>query len=184
MNSLTFAPFGASPQKMHVTVINNRKTIEKSLPYIEQFLNNIVKWIENPVTSFIIRKKKGAETFSTIKNHLYPIAKFDNYKLKYGDRITRGAPAIIIFHADKNAEEHTNNSLIYTTYAMLTAQSLGLGASIIGIVPPAINKVKKVKTIFKIPKQHEAIMAVIVGFPKIHYQRTIKRVLPIIHLIE
>ena len=115
---------------------------------------------------------------------MYPIAKFDNYKLKYGDRITRGAPAIIIFHADKNAEEHTNNSLIYTTYAMLTAQSLGLGASIIGIVPPAINKVKKVKTIFKIPKQYEAIMAVIVGFPKIHYQRTIKRVLPIIHLIE
>ena len=62
-----------------------------------------------------------------LSNHLYPIAKLDNYKLEYGDRITRGAPAMIIFHAEKGAEEHTDNSLIYATYAMLAAHSLGVG---------------------------------------------------------
>ncbi len=183
LHSLSYAPFGASPEKMHVTVINNRKIIEDSLPFIENFLDNIVKWVDNPVTSFIIRKKKGNETYNTIKNHLYPIAKFDNYKLKYGDRITRGAPAMIIFHADKDAEEHTNNALIYATYVMLAAHSLGLGASMIGIVPAAVNKVKEVRAAYKIPGHHEAVMAVITGFPKIHYQRAIKRTLPTIHNI-
>ncbi len=175
LDSLSFAPFGASPEKMEITVINNRQTIETALPFIENFLDNIVKWVDNPLMSFMIKKKKGIETFNTIKNHLYPIAKFDNYKLKYGDRITRGAPSIFIFHAPEDAEEHTNNALIYATYTMLTAHSLGLGASMIGIVPAAINKVEKVRAVFKIPPNHDAVMSVIVGYPKIKYLRTIKR---------
>jgi len=178
LDSLAFAPFGASPEKMEVTVINNRQTIEAALPSIENFLDNIIKWVDNPVISYIIKKKKGVETFNTIKNHLYPIAKFDNYKLKYGDRITRDAPAIFVFHALKGAEEHTNNALIYATYVMLAAHSLGLGASMIGIVPAAINKVDGVRTVFKIPPSHEAVMSVIVGYPKIIYLRTIKRNFP------
>jgi len=172
---VSFAPYGAEPEKINITVINNRKKIESALPAIVEFLDNIVKWIENPIASFMIKRKKGAETFNTIKNHLYPIAKLENYKLEYGDRITRGAPAIIIFHAPNGAEEHTNNSLIYATYSMLAAHSLGLGATMIGIVPAAINKVKEVKEIFQIPEENEAIISIIIGYPKYKYKRTIKR---------
>lgn len=107
----------------------------------------------------MIKKKKGPETFNTLKNHLYPIAKLENYKLEYGDRITRDAPALIIFHADKGAPEHTNNSIIYATYTILAAHALGLGACMIGIVPNAINKVPEVREIFGIPEQHEAVMS-------------------------
>ena len=173
--SISYAPFGAEPEKVNVTIVNNRKKIESALPHIEGFLDNIVKWIENPVASFMIKRKKGQETFNTIKNHLYPIAKLENYKLKFGDRITRNAPAIIIFHANKKAEEHTNNSLIYATYVMLAANSLGLGATIIGIVPAAINKTKEVREIFQIPVENEAVISVIIGYPKYKYKRTIKR---------
>ena len=160
---------------MGLTNVNNRKKIESALPHIEEFLDNIVKWIENPIASFMIKRKKGQETFNTIKNHLYPITKLENYKLKFGDRITRNAPAIIIFHANKKAEEHTNNSLIYATYVMLAANSLGLGATIIGIVPAAINKTKEVREIFQIPVENEAVISVIIGYPKYKYKRTIKR---------
>ncbi len=175
INSIDYAPYGAEPEKINITVVNNRKTIETALPYISEFLDNIVKWIDNPIASFMIKRKKGTETFNTIRNHLYPISKSGNYKLEFGDRITRGAPALLIFHAEKGAEEHTNNSLVYATYSMLTAHSLGLGAAMIGIVPAAINKVPKVKEIFKIPEINEAIMSVIIGYPKYKYKRTIKR---------
>ncbi len=175
ITAIDFAPYGSKPEKMHITVVNDRKKIETILPGIEQFLDNIVKWVENPIASFMIKRKKGIETFNTIKNHLYPIAKTGNYKLKYGDRITRGAPAILIFHAETDAEEHTNNGLIYATYTVMAAQSLGLGATIIGLVPPAINKVKSVREKFGIPAGHEAVISVIVGYPKYKYKRTIKR---------
>jgi len=45
----------------------------------------------------------------------------------------------------------------------------------IGIVPAAINKVQILKDIFKIPRKSEAIMSVIIGYPKYNYRRIIKR---------
>jgi len=175
LESVAYAPYGAEPEKINITVINNRERIEATLPYIAEFLDNIVKWIENPIASRMIRRRRGPETFNTLKNHLYPMAKLGNYKLEFGDRITRDAPAIIIFHADKGAEAHTDNSIIYATYTMLAAHALGLGACMIGIVPNAINKDPEVREMFGIPAQHEAIMSVIIGYPKYTYQRTIIR---------
>jgi len=123
LDALSYAPYGAAPEKVNISVVNNRDVIESALPHMEEFLDNILKWMNSPVASFMIKRKKGMETYNTIKNHLYPISKLENYKLKFGDRITRNAPAILIFHSEKDAEEHTNNSLIYATYVMLTAQA-------------------------------------------------------------
>ena len=58
---------------------------------------------------------------------------------------------------------------------MLTSHSLGLGASMIGLVPAGINKIKEVKDIFQIPPNHEAITSVIIGYPKIKYKHAVKR---------
>jgi len=175
LESISYAPYGAEPHKVSITVINNRTRIESALPHIAGFLDNIVKWMEHPVISRIIKRRNSIEKFNTIRNHLYPIARMGNYKLEFGDRITRGAPALIIFHAESGAEEHTDNSLIYATYAMLTALSLGLGAAMNSIVAAAVNKVPEVKEIFEIPEDHEAIVSVILGYPKYKYKRAIKR---------
>ena len=175
LDSISYAPFGAEPNKMEITVVNDRKIIESVLPHIENFLENVVKWIENPISSYMIKRRNGTEKFNTIKHHLYPMAKLGNYKLEFGDRITRNAPAIIIFHANREAEERTHNSLIYASYVTLAAHSLGLGATMIGVLPPALNKLKEVRDIFQIPTENEAIMSVIIGYPKYKYKRTIKR---------
>ena len=104
--------------------------------------------------------------------------------MQYGDRSTRGAPAVIIFHADKGAEEHSDNSLIWATYAMMAAQSLGLGATMISLVPAAINKVKEVREAFRIPEEHEAVVSVITGYPKYKYKRGIKRTSHTVHFLN
>jgi nitroreductase/NAD-dependent dihydropyrimidine dehydrogenase PreA subunit len=175
VNSVSYAPFGAAPEKMEISIINNRETIESTLPLISDFLNGIKKLIENPVTSIFLRLFEGKESFQTVKNHIYPIAKSGNYNLVNGDGITRGAPTIITIHAPKDAEAHTNNGIIYATFIMLAAHAIGLGATMIECVIPAINRNKKLKQIFQIPDKNEAIMSVIVGYPKYHYRRTIKR---------
>lgn len=175
IESISYAPFGSAPNKMHVTVINNREKIETTLPHIEAFLDKIVKLIESPVASFMVKKTSGHEAFSTIKNHIYPISKVGNYKLEYGDRITRGAPAIIVLHAKKDAEAHTENAIIYATYMMLTAHALGLGAMMNSIVAAAINRVKSVREIFNIPEDHDAVVTLILGHSKYKYKRTVVR---------
>ena len=175
VDSVSYAPFGASPEKMEISIINNRKTIESALPLISDFFHGLEKMIENPISSRFLRILSGKEDFRTINNHQYPIAKGGNYNLKNWDGITRGAPAIITIHAAKDAEAHTNNGVIYATYIMLAAHAIGLGATMIECVPPAINRNKKLKEIFQIPENNEAVMSVIIGHPKYRYKRTIKR---------
>jgi nitroreductase len=184
LESVWYAPFGSHPEKVQITVINNRKKIEESLPYISKFMDGVVSMIENPIASFFAKRIAGKEIFNTVKNHLYPISKLGNYKLEYGDRISRGAHALIIFHAEKGAEAHTNNSLIYSTYVMLAAHSLGLGATMIEIISAAINKVREVRNIFQIPEENEAVMSVIIGYPKYKYKRAVKRAMQDIDWIK
>lgn len=75
------------------------------------------------------------------------MSELGNYKLEFGDRITRNAPALLIFHAENGAEEHTNSSLIYATYSILAAHAIVLGATMIGIVPAAIIEFLKSENI-------------------------------------
>jgi nitroreductase len=183
LDAVSFAPYGAAPEKANITVLNDRSKMESILPAISKFLDDIVGYIENPVASFMIRRKRGPELFNTLKNHLYPISKLGNYKLEYGDRITRGAPCVIVFHGAKGAEAHTNNALIYATYTMLAAHSLGLGAAMISILAAAINRVPEVRECFRIPDDHEAVISVILGYPKYIYKRAIKRDNQTIHRV-
>ena len=175
VNSVSYAPYGAAPEKMEISIINNRETIESALPLISDFFHRLEKMIENPIKSRILRAMAGKEDFQTVKNHLYPIAKGGNYNLKHWDGITRGAPTLITIHAAKDAEAHTNNGVIYATYIMLAAHAIGLGATMIECLIAAINRNKKLKQIFQIPDDNEAVMAVIIGYPKFRYKRTIKR---------
>ena len=175
VDSVSYAPFGAAPEKMEISIINNRKTIESALPLISNFLNGIKKMIESPIASIFLKLFAGKEDYQTVKNHIYPIAKSGNYNLDNGDGITRGAPTLITIHAAKDAEAHSNNGIIYATYIMLAAHAIGLGATMIECVIPAINRNKKLKQIFQIPDENEAIMSVIIGYPKYQYKRTIKR---------
>lgn len=175
VNSVSYAPYGASPEKMEISIINNRETIESALPLISEFFHGLEKMIENPIKSRILRLVAGNEDFQTVKNHLYPFAKGGIYNLENWDGITRGAPTLITIHAAKDAEAHTNNGVIYATYIMLAAHAIGLGATMIECLIAAINRNKKLKQIFQIPEDNEAVMSVIVGHPKYRYKRTIKR---------
>jgi ferredoxin len=181
---LQYAPYGAEPNKVEISIINNRKKIEEILPLTEKFLDDIIKWVDSPIVSRIIKFKKGIETYNTLKNHLYPMSKLENYKLKYGDRITRDAPVLMVFHADKGAEEHTHNALIYATYVMFAIHSMGLGATLNGIVPAAINKVDELRKVFNIPDNHEAVISIMCGYPKYKYNKIIKRESKKINWIE
>jgi len=176
IDAISLAPYGALPNNVEITVVQNRQVIEKALPFMEEFINNCDKWFSNPISHLMIKRRLSVERYNTIINHLLPRIRKGQYKIaQRGDTITRNAPALLIFHADKGAEEHTEDALIYLTYALLAAHSLGLGATVIGLVPPPINKIKELKDIFNIPENNEAIIAMIIGYPQYKFKKGIKR---------
>lgn len=171
------APMGFPPHKTHVTVVQDRSTILKMLPIITKIYEDMLAWMKNPIIRFTIKRQTTPETFSTIENHLIPLMsnRLPEMKKTNNDEITWGAPALMLFHAQRLAECHTVDACIALTYAFLAAHSLGLGVTVSGLVPSAVNHSPELRNMLKIPEDHEVVCGMMLGYPRYKFQRGIKR---------
>jgi hypothetical protein len=98
-------------------------------------------------------------------------------ELKMGveDTITRYAPAMIVFHANRNVENYEADIYIALTYGFLAAHALGLGGSAMDLIPPAIQNSPMLRKMLLIPDNNVVVASMILGYPKYRYQRGIKR---------
>lgn len=171
-------PYAVNPENIEFVFINKREVIEQALPLLSDFYDKLEKWIQHPFIRFMMKRKAPAETIKTIDEHLLPFMKVKHYQIpknREKDNITRFAPAVLLVHAKKDAAYHTFDAHIALTYAMLAAHAIGVGATINGLIPAAINKEKELQQIFKVPEGHEAVGSLILGYPKYRYHSAIKR---------
>jgi nitroreductase len=176
IDAVALAPYGMDANSISITIINDRTIIDKALPLMSEFYRNIEKWLKNPIIRRMMRRSAGLSAFNTLNGHLLPMIKIGHYNIDGGrDNITRNAPALIIFHALKGTPEAIEDAHIRLTYALLASHSLGLGSTAIGLIPPAVNKDKRVRSVFEIPETHEALASMILGYPKYHMKNGIIR---------
>lgn len=177
VDAISFAPPGFPPIKTEITVVSDPELIKKALPHMIEFYDSLVSALQNPIIRFFIKKQVGSQKFKTMKEHLLPLLKSRLLGLKKGteDTLARSAPAMILFHSDRNGEDVNEDVFVAATYGMLAAHALGLGGSIMSIIPPAIDRNKELRKLFNIPKSNQVISSIIIGHPKYKYQRGIKR---------
>jgi ferredoxin len=177
VQAMTFAPPGFTPIKTEIAIIQDTEVVRKALPHMIKVYDDLVAAMSNPIARIFIRHKVGASKFKTIKNHVVPLMKSRLPELKPGeeDTITRHAPSMILFHADRNAENYETDIHIALTYGFLAAHALGLGGSAMDLIPPAIENSKELRRMFSIPESNTVVGSMILGYPKYRYQRGIKR---------
>ena len=177
VQAISFAPPGFPPLKIEIIVVQNSEMIRKALPYMVELYDSLVKAMGHPMLRFFIKRKVGKQKFRTLETHLVPLLRSRLPELKKGteDTITRGAPAMILFHADRNGEDVKEDIFIAATYGFLAAHALGLGGSVMDIIPPAIERKAELRKLFCIPDHHEVVAAIILGYPKYKYQKGIIR---------
>lgn len=179
VEAISFAPPSFTPLKTELVVVADTAVIRQALPEMIKVYDGLLKAMSNPIGRFIVHRKNGAEKFNVLENHVVPLMKSRLPELKQGveDTITRYAPAMIIFHAHKDAENHETDLIIATTYGLLAAHALGLGGTPIDLIPPAIQNSPTLRKLFSIPEDNNPVAALILGYPKYRYQRGIKRTL-------
>ncbi len=175
VDSLSTAPFGVNPDNVEITVINDKKVIEQALPYISGFYTQLAKILKIPLLGWLLLRTIPKEFSNTLVNFIVPHVNKGLYNSSITDDITRNAPALILFHGKKGAEEHTVDAHIYLTYALLSTHSLGLGATAIGLIGPAVNRSKPLLRLFRIPEGNKVVYSMIVGYPKFTFKHAIVR---------
>jgi len=177
VEAISFAPPSFTPLKIELVVVQDTAVIRKALPEMIQVYEGLVSAMSNPIGRMVVYLKHGAEKFKVLKHHVVPLMKSRLPELIQGaeDTITRYAPALILFHAHRDAENYETDINIALTYGFLAAHALGLGGSPIDLIPPAIQNSPALQTVFCIPDENIPVAALILGYPKFKYQRGIKR---------
>ena len=177
VEAISFAPPGFPPLKTKIIVVQNPELIRQALPNMVHLYERLLQMMKKPIGRFFIRKEVGSKKFKTMQAHLVPllISRIPALKKGIENTLTRDAPAMILFLADKNGEDINQDISIAATYGMLASHALGLGGSIMDIIPPAINKDIELRNMFGIPDEQEVITSMIIGYPKYNYRRGIKR---------
>jgi len=171
------APTGVPPSDVEVIVFSTREQIEAILPQVYTGLERFLFALQNPILRFLISRQMGRERFEALVEHLVPFIRpmVQLYRETGFDAATWGAPAMLLFHHARRTVSGQENCLIACTYAMVAAHALGLGTTMIGIVPPMINQDKALRAAVGLPEVNQSEIALIIGHPAGHYRRTIPR---------
>ncbi|HPS62233.1 MAG TPA: nitroreductase family protein, partial [Bacteroidales bacterium] len=165
-DTFALAPYGMSPENVSIAIVTGRDRIREALPAISNMYLQLGKMLGIAPMRWLMRRMMTAQDADTIFRLIYPHVKKGLYDYSKEDDISREAPAMLLIHGPKNAGEHTTDGMIGTTYAFLAAHALGLGATVIGLIGPGINRNKKLKELYGIPPENEVIQTIIVGYPK------------------
>lgn len=167
------APMGIPPSDVGVTVVSGAARVQELAGDITGIFS---KWqtFFNPLVLALMRPffKKGE--YESFKDFILPATKIMIDSRADGtDLLFYQAPVVLLFHQSPYADPVDGH--IACTYAMIAAESLGLGTCMIGTVAFALDREKKLKKKWGIPPENTMALAMILGYPAFTYRRGIRR---------
>lgn len=167
------APMGLPPSDVHLLVIKGKdKVREFSFDVIDYFRK--ISWVFSPKFIWMWRLF-GKEAYLMMKSFGNPLVNFmTETREKNENYLLYDAPLALYFSGSPYADPA--DAYIAATYAMLAAESLGLGSCMIGSIQPVIQYgAKKLKQKWQLPPKAPSGIVVIFGFPKYKYKSGIRR---------
>ncbi len=170
------APMAFEPTT-EILVLDTREKVERLVGHTRESYRKLLRIHGNPVGRAIIRWKRGAETAHSLASHVIGIVEDNNaqHDRDGSDRYTYGAPAVMLFHANRWSVGYHETAMITATYAMLGAHAIGLGATMLSMLPPVINNFPENRRAWGVPDDNVVVIALTLGYPKYKFARTIAR---------
>jgi nitroreductase len=171
------APMGFPPHTTEVAVIDRRLEIDHLIGALVTHYDRMISAFSSPIGRAVVRLSAGAETYAVLRDHVIDVAKRANeaYRRDGSDRYTYGAPAVMLFHADRHGISYEENAHLVCHHAMLAAHALGLGTTIIGMIPPVVDRSPELRRRYGIPADHRVLTSLILGHPRYRYRQSIRR---------
>lgn len=177
LDAAATAPMGFPPHSTEVIVIDEREELDFLLGEFVEDYTKTIKAFSSPIGRAIIRFAAGPEDYHSLKHHIVDVARHANevFHENGSDNYMRGAPVLMIFHGNRWAMSYRENAHLVCHHSMLAALSLGLGTTIIGLIPPVVNRSKALRERYGIPKDNRVCTSLVLGYPKYKYRQSIRR---------
>ena len=170
------APMGLPPSDVNVLVLNGREKVRKFSSDFCEYLKSI-RWLSSNWFLALMRPFWGKETDQLFRNFVKPLMDVYIGSNEQGiNSVTYDAPLVLYFYGSPFSDPA--DPIVAATYAMLAAESLGLGSVMLGAVHPMIQSgsgAKRFREAHKIKYKSREGLLLAIGYPKVHYKRGIRR---------
>lgn len=168
------APMGFPPSAVEVTVIANREKTRQFSKDLLETMDRGVRALGNPVVFPMLRLFMNKADYEALK-FVMPMMRqmVERYRNNGEDWLVYDAPLIMIFSKSPYAD--AADPVIAATYAMIAAESMGLGACMNGMVGAFLARDKKMKAKYRMPKDTKPIITLTIGYPAVKYHRALRR---------
>jgi nitroreductase len=154
-------------------VVEGRERVQALAAEIVKGYEGFLK-VLRPWVLALLRPFMSKVTHQQFRDFIIPLARSYVSDRRQGkDTLFWDAPAVLIFYHSPYAQ--AADVAIACTYAMLAAESLGLGTTIIGGAPPMLQRQKKLCRRIGIPENSTPAFALIIGHPAIRFRHAIQR---------
>jgi nitroreductase/NAD-dependent dihydropyrimidine dehydrogenase PreA subunit len=150
IDTASFAPSGHNTQPVQWLVIHDSREVQRLAGIVVEWMNHLV----------------GAKDPLAATLHMDRVVSAWDAGV---DRVCRGAPHVIVAHAETNERTAQAACTIALTYLELAAFSFGLGGCWAGYFNTAANMWPPMGKALSLPKGHSAFGAMMIGYPKHRY---------------
>ncbi len=167
------APMGIPPSQVGLVVFHGLDKVKAFSDEVTSSLNKTIRML-NPATMTLFRPFISRADYEGLKEFVLPLGKAIRREQEQGrDPVLYGAPVAILFHRSPYAEPA--DPAIAATYAMLAAESMGLGTCMIGLVGAFMERDKRLMKKHGIPKGNRLGLVLLIGYPTVHFKRGVRR---------
>ena len=165
------APMGLPPHETGVVVFDSREKVQQFAEVACEAFRRTVKFF-NPVTLAVMRPFVGKSQVALLREFVRPLCRTIVEQREQGrDVFTYDPPALMLFHYSPEAD--AADAVIVATYAMLAAESLGLGSCMLGTTV-ALSQFTDLKAKLSIPPQNKVSVALSLGHPAVEFRRGVR----------
>jgi len=174
IDTCRYAPTGGNLQGVEIMVIENREKINELSSLTVDFFNIIGTSAEEQLAQLPSEEKTSKKGFLLQRTARYKERLTRARETGY-DSIFHHAPVVMVFHSHLETASAKDDCVIASTTIGLTAMTMGLGTTYIGLFDAAAKNHPPVNEALNLPPGHGVFSVLIMGYPKLKYQRTVDR---------
>ena len=176
LESASTAPMGLPPSDVNVLVFDTRDKVRRFAEDFCQYLDGM-KWFVSDWFLFLMRPFWGKVNDEVFRSFVKPLFSIYINSMRDGiNLVTYDAPLAMYFYGSPYSDPA--DSIVAATYAMVAAETLGLGTCMIGGVHPLIQKGRKAKEFREaqgIKYASREGLFLVFGYPEVEYRKGIRR---------
>jgi nitroreductase/NAD-dependent dihydropyrimidine dehydrogenase PreA subunit len=170
-----YAPTGGNVQSVEIIVVRDAERIRTLSDMTTDFFIDMGKGAEASLKELASGESGAIADLQSLQTLAYYKTRFGLARERGEDAIFYRAPAVIIFHSHQQTRTPKDNCVIASTMMALTARTMGLESTFIGLFEVASRMSQSIVEELGLPVGHEIFSVLIMGYPKLTFHRTVDR---------